>query len=1531
MRPVNYSVEVITSDDDFEKFCHRLYSDMPEYKDIQFNGRSGYEQHGVDIFGYLKETGELIGIQCKYKDHNLRTKLTEAELRAEVDAAKGFQPKPPDAYHVLTTSPGDPNLQRIALEITEAHKAQGLFPVIVKGWQEIQQQIPFSQKVIAEFYPHLQSDSGEILKEIRDGVLSISEKLSGSLQPENPVSDEEIAASFKQSSERLRHWPQSLSVNNKWIERSEENQLLAKISSSYFSTTVLLGEPGSGKSALLARMTERLLAEGKTVIGIKADMLDPDICNVQDLDSRLGLPAPLASCVGMMAKKGPVYILIDQLDALSELVDVKTQRLSVLLDLVYSLAKRPNVHIILSSRPFEFEHDARLSTIDAEQIKLALPPWETVEAVFKELNIVLTHIDDGFKNILRRPSNLNLYLKYLKAGGAQKIYHSHIHLYDDVWNRDLGGAEDKKRRTDLMVSMAVRMTEEARLWLPCLQYEDHQEDIDWLVEAGFLVKNESGCRFSFSHQTIQAYAWTRAFIKGRQSLSDFVLATQDNLNCRPKLSTALIYLRDADPEEYDRQITVLLGRHLNNIRKHVLHLLIEHIGAQESPDETEIQLIHGLLEDKNLLSKICISVAGQAGWFDALKITHLPAWMQGDKDERWYASIILRDTAEKRRTDVLSLINLYWRNKDGLEGIWSVLRDFEDWDNDSIDLALFLVGQEGVGDHVASEIAEHVALSAPDKAPAIILKFFESKLSHAIAHPLPPLSPLPPEATVADHMARIKDDPKKPFEKLLDLGTDWHELKLIAAASPQAFIETLWDWFIKALELIKEADWHTCATEYKHTSGIWFHLSDEPDRAGHSYLPEALEKGITLFARQNPAGFLAFILRAEKTDLMPAHRLLAKGFEALAPTNARAGLHYLLGDPRRLTLRGLVNDSEYSGTTSLIAAITPYLDESDVRKLEEAIQALPIYVATDEHDVERRRSVLRYNREGRTILLESIHADKTTKEIKKLIEEDERSFQGSGFRRRSTFRSGWVVHDISMTPEQMMKAGDTDILNCLKKFPDSRPDSWREDGRLISSSDISNSFGTLAEKDPQRALRLLDQIGPENKRAVMLALQGLAKSDLPLPELLNTIENLVNKGFGEQEFHQYAARAIEQKIAYPVGLDDQWIQRLESWLIEPSLEIAEDQDQYTGICYSRKKEQNQPDRKKPECILWSSGAMSVCPNGNFPVLDAITDGALRKETPSEALWFDIMHRHLHRNEHIEVWRALILRFRGILDRSDKVATTKFVDALLKKYPVLTEGIYGGTLLAYARAWADNDDHRRWMEMLLAQGTESTNLLFGELLGLRYVLNHDDEWALGRVETVLQSAALPLNQDILCGLAYSAIHLWNDEKYKEKATTLIAKVADIDYSPLAYILIDLFRISDDLSPGCYTDVVLDTFIQHKILEKSSDRSYAARTLKSLTRLEPERVLTLARHIVNASGKDLGNISTAAAADSPDLVTIAITLHDMGPDYQAQGLDLFEELLDLNAYKAKDVLVSIDSHPRVQKSKPVRKLKTGTDAD
>jgi len=57
---------------------------------------------------------------------------------------------------------------------------------------------------------------------------------------------------------------------------------------------------------------------------------------------------------------------IDQLDALAGYVDLRTGRLSVLLNLVRALGNKRNVHIVLSARRFEYEHDTRLKTVRAE-------------------------------------------------------------------------------------------------------------------------------------------------------------------------------------------------------------------------------------------------------------------------------------------------------------------------------------------------------------------------------------------------------------------------------------------------------------------------------------------------------------------------------------------------------------------------------------------------------------------------------------------------------------------------------------------------------------------------------------------------------------------------------------------------------------------------------------------------------------------------------------------------------------------------------------------------------------------------------------------------------------------------------------------------------------------------------------------------------------------------------------------------------------------------------------------------------------
>jgi len=56
-------------------------------------------------------------------------------------------------------------------------------------------------------------------------------------------------------------------------------------------------------------------------------------------------------------------LVIDQLDALAGYVDLRTARLSILLNLVRKVGAQNNVHVVLSSRTFEFQHDTRLKSV----------------------------------------------------------------------------------------------------------------------------------------------------------------------------------------------------------------------------------------------------------------------------------------------------------------------------------------------------------------------------------------------------------------------------------------------------------------------------------------------------------------------------------------------------------------------------------------------------------------------------------------------------------------------------------------------------------------------------------------------------------------------------------------------------------------------------------------------------------------------------------------------------------------------------------------------------------------------------------------------------------------------------------------------------------------------------------------------------------------------------------------------------------------------------------------------------------------
>jgi tetratricopeptide (TPR) repeat protein len=137
----------------FENLCVALFQAAWKSPDTQKNGRNGQDQKGVDIVGNNQtEGGALWGVQCKCKDQRLGSKLTIAEIKAEIAQADGFEPK---LAHLIiaTTAPADARLQKLVRKIN-LERVNNAFPVAIYAWDKLQQLLAEHLHVTKQFYPH---------------------------------------------------------------------------------------------------------------------------------------------------------------------------------------------------------------------------------------------------------------------------------------------------------------------------------------------------------------------------------------------------------------------------------------------------------------------------------------------------------------------------------------------------------------------------------------------------------------------------------------------------------------------------------------------------------------------------------------------------------------------------------------------------------------------------------------------------------------------------------------------------------------------------------------------------------------------------------------------------------------------------------------------------------------------------------------------------------------------------------------------------------------------------------------------------------------------------------------------------------------------------------------------------------------------------------------------------------------------------------------------------------------------------------
>jgi nucleoside phosphorylase len=1310
-----------------------------------------------------------------------------------------------------------------------------------------------------------------------------------------------IQERFEAASAALLAWPTDLG-RGEWITRPELQSIQDTIAHAPHSTTLLLGAPGSGKSALLARLGRELRETNVTVLAIKADTLGEEVKDAATLAAALGLPAPVGEHVRRLSASEKVVILLDQLDALASLVDLRSGRLNALLNLVREMDELPNVHVVCSCREFEHRHDARLTAIEAEVVRLLLPTWEQIAEVLGGRGVPTEGWPPSFQELLRPPQHLKVFLQRLSEPTERQVFSSYQEMLDDLWAKRVTNPQSPAGRSELVMDVATAMANRENLWVPAALFEEREAVVAHLIGVGILTRAREGAGIGFAHQTLFEHAWARAFARERCSLADYTLARQDGLFIRSTAWAGLTYLRGADPANYRREFGRLWNR--TDLRLHLRHLLVEFLGGVGEPDAQEQAWLFGTLANRELEGKVLSAVRGNPGWFAVLSRNHLPRLMRAGTPNTGLLVWVLIAAWPFARSECLRLVRDNWLPDPAKDEFsWQALSYLPEWDEEVVEIACTIVARTPVRRGAVLHLAAQVVGSSPALAPRIVAVGFRREIEEIEREPAPTPPALPDDASASDQIVQMLTfNPNERFRCLLEDRNGWYGVEELAEKAPNEFLAHMWPLFSRTLDrFLRGTGGSVAQFRQDYCLGLAFRESDE----GRNYpLPTSIELAVRTLARDTPADFLKLLEAERRHDSEAVQRLLARGLIELAGSHTELALRFLLEDERRFELGS--HSDRHEDTICLIQALAPHLSDGQFRELETAIGNWSrIQADSAEHNAEERFQAQKYNRRRRLRLLAALPPERLSPEARALVRLEQEVFPDHVEAGVSRIQGGFIGSP--MSDEQMQRASNRDIVNLFRELPDATESHHPRDWMRGGSEQASGEFVRFATASPDRAVAILAEFEPGQQEVPAgSGLIGLSKSNYADEALFQVVFDLDARGFRSEPFRIDAARAIEARLKNGVGLPDPVCDLLERWLAEP-WQVHET---------SHAARETRPERQeRPTSVLWQRGGMYALPYGTYHLLHALTYGYLLRKRPATETWLAALEAHCERPEQTETWLALARDDLRYLHLCDHAGAACFLGRLFERFPGVLEREEGAVLLTNVWSFVPAESLWVWLSRLRqgiwAKGAQA----YGELLGLRVLIYPEDERARREIEAVLGCGPEPPAdlQAVRTGVAFACANLWKRADTRRAATEcLVRLILDAD-DDVGSAVMHLFIPSDSLLPDDATHQLLDALMRCPQVLVCTEEGWFIERLERLLPNEAETVCRLCREVIRLRGQDFGSIQRSWSMHAANLTSVALTLHRLDDPYRGMGLELFEALLDIRLPDAEAALREIDLRP------------------
>lgn len=1303
---------------------------------------------------------------------------------------------------------------------------------------------------------------------------------------------EEVRLRFRDESQTLVQWTTALPTG-RWIERPELHSLIDRIAGGEPRFAALLGAPGAGKSALLATLATRLIDQNLAVLAIKADLLPSEVHSLEDLRREIGLTRPLLDCIRLLAEQEKVVVIIDQLDALADRVDLRSERLNVVLKLIDRACAIENVFVVASCRRFECEHDARLARLRRSVVSLELPAHSAVDAELKEAGIEPRTIPPTMKEALRTPQTLNSFITRVHNGAESTQLSTYHALLESRWSDEVERARDGAPRVELLYRIATKMAEDEVLHLPRAQFSTSLAQVDSLASMGWLnVNGRNNARLSFSHQTLFDFVWARSYVEreleSRMSLRDFVLARdpsglrrQDAIFVRPRVWNVLQYLREADPTRYEEEFCGLWDE--PSLRSHLRRLLVDFLGHASDPSRQETEWMRAALRDPQYVIQGWRAMRRQSSWFDALRSTEVLSAMVGDHIARNVVAWFLGSVVTQRRDQVIPLIESRWLNQtdEDLGRCASVLAELKSWNAAAVRFAIDLAARAPFNPYTTLSVAKSAAEHDTDRAARILGATIRSEADRRAAV-MPPVTPLPSLEDVSEYYAaeRSRREAEQPLRDLLLGHSQWYGLGEFALTAPEAFVRALFPVARQMVEVLVARREEKPPTKYVYVLELYLHAIESVD-------PEtiwgALRAAIARTAIQSPDTWLHIVREHQDCSAAEIHGLLLLGLSKLPASALGEFVDYLRRDPRRWMI----------GTEISPLSETRQALESARRKLsEDQRSALVTMIRCWQADANARDS-------AKAELLSSF-VDPEEADLLALAAIGAHDIRAA----RPLKNDGDAeLHEICspISVEQMKALDDLALETVAAELDDStewhHPRDWMKGGSIQFARELQ----LLAKDDPDRALRTVRQLDPTSHQRqiahVVLALSELDARRTAVPDLVREFDVA---GCSSEMFRSDATDALTKVARAQKGLDDATISLLAGWLTDASPERREQEHQRWTVSIG-----------SSHAILSGGHVGPALPFGNRPILVAITAGLLLRATPAYERWLSILTEHLRRAEAPAVWEAIADDLRRVAKLPPERGE-EFLSTLFRDYPSVLGDLRGIWLLLTTLRWARPSLTRQWMESLVESAEPWLWQAFGELLVLRRHVLPDDEWAREHIESELDAPQGERGARIRHGIAFASAQEWHEGREDTPLGKLLFRVLHLDDPAISTAI--HFALRGDVA--LFQPTLIELLRALRDNPFHLDRAVGPALFNRMREVldeHPDLVADLCEAMVAQTGAAVGDIRLAAHRHADHLVELSIQLQ-RHQAVRARGLNLFEKLLSFQVYEAETALFENDGVPR-----------------